>query len=100
MDVEAILRAALSAAIQKYRFRLPVTIATVGANDAVLFTRFTPPPLGAPAGSVEQEHLTGRIDDEAGFLAPIHLMLRDATGRVKLAIQRGTGDPVFADEQP
>lgn len=97
MDIETTLRRILLEAIKTYGFRLPVTIATVAANDAVLFTRFTAAPPGSPPGSVSLEHVTGHIDEDAGFLAPIHLMVRDSTGRAKLAVQRGSGQPVFVD---
>lgn len=97
MDIEAIILAVVRELIKTHKFRLPMTIASVGANGSVLFTRMAPTPPGAPPGSVEQEHVTGEIDDE-GFLAPIHMMVVDATGRAKLAIHRGVGDPVIVSQ--
>lgn len=96
MDVESTLREVLRQVLSKHRFRLPVTVATVGANGSVLFTRFTPPPAGAAPGSVEQEHVAGHVDDE-GFLAPLRMLVSDATGRAKLAIQRRTGGVAILD---
>lgn len=98
MDVETVLQKVVRAALKDHHFRLPLTIATVAANDAVLFTRFSPAPEGSAAGSVSQVHVTGHVDDEAGFMAPIHMMVRDATGRAKLAVARGTGEPAFVDQ--
>ncbi len=92
MDIEAVLASLLRELVTRHGFRLPVTIASVGHNGAVLFTRFTPAPLGAKRGSVEQEHVTGQIADE-GFLAPVHLMATDATGKARLAVQKKNGPP-------
>ena len=94
MDVESIILALLREVIKTHRFRLPITVATVASNGSVLITRVTTPPPLSPAGSVEQEHVAGDIVDE-GFLAPIHMMVTDATGRAKLAIQRGDGPPLI-----
>jgi hypothetical protein len=91
LDVETTLREVLRTVLTTQRFRLPITIATVAANGSALITRFTPPPPGASPGSVEQEHVGGHVDDE-GFLAPLRMLVTDATGRAKLAVQRPTGD--------
>lgn len=95
MDIEEVLRLALQELVRVHAFRLPVTFASVGQNGAVLFSRFEMPGLG-PAGAVSMEHIVGKVGGE-GFLAPIHLMATDATGRVKLVVQRGAGSPTVLD---
>lgn len=97
MDIETTLRRVLTEVLKKHGFRLPVTIASVAANGSVLFTRFTSPPPGAAPGSVEQEHVAGQLDDE-GFLAPVNMLVTDATGKAELAIQRPSGDPVVVTD--
>ena len=96
MDIEATLQELLRQLLTKERFRLPVTVATVGANGSALVTRFTAPPPGTAAGSVEQEHVAGHVDDE-GFLAPLRMLATDATGRAKVGILRRTGGVTIAD---
>jgi hypothetical protein len=96
VDIETTLQELLRQLLTKERFRLPVTIATVGANGSALVTRFTAPPAGTAAGSVEQEHVAGHVDDE-GFLAPLRMLATDATGRAKLAVRRRTGSVVLLD---
>jgi hypothetical protein len=95
-DIETTLREALRQVVKTHRFRLPITIATVAANGSALLTRFTAPAADAAPGSVEQEHVGGHIDDE-GFLAPLRMLVTDATGRAKLAVARPTGDLVVLD---
>lgn len=92
MDIEAVLASLLRQLIARHGFRLPVTVAAVGRNGAVLFTRFSAAPPGAAPGSVEQEHISGQIEDD-GFLAPVHLLATDATGRARLCLQRRSGSP-------
>ena len=92
MDIEAVLSALLRELIKAHGFRLPVTIASVGHNGAVLFTRFTAAPLGAKRGTVEQEHVTGDLPDD-GFLAPVNLLATDATGKARMAKQGRSGPP-------
>ncbi|MCA9653095.1 MAG: hypothetical protein KC501_24485 [Myxococcales bacterium] len=96
MDIEAVLAALLRELLARHGFRLPVTVASVGRNGAVLFTRFTAAPSGSARGAVEQEHVTGEIEDE-GFLAPVHLLATDATGKARLAVQRRHGPPLVLD---
>jgi hypothetical protein len=95
-DIETTLNEVLRQVLNKQRFRLPVTIATVAANGSALITRFTAAPPGSTPGSVEQEHVGGHIDEE-GFLAPLRMLVTDATGRAKLAVARPTGDIVVLD---
>jgi hypothetical protein len=95
-DIETTLQAVLREVLKTQRFRLPITIATVGANGSALITRFTAPPPGTASGAVEQEHVGGHIDEE-GFLAPLRMLVTDATGRAKLAVARPTGDLVVLD---
>lgn len=96
MDIEAVLASLLRELLARHGFRLPVTVASVGRNGAVLFTRFAQAPHGSARGSVEQEHVTGAIEDE-GFLAPVHLLATDATGKVRLATQGRHGAPVILE---
>lgn len=96
MDIEAVLASLLRQLLAQHGFRLPVTVASVGRNGAVLFTRFSTAPTGSARGSVEQEHVTGEIEDE-GFLAPVHLLATDATGKARLALQRRAGGPIVLE---
>ena len=99
MDIEALVLRVVRDAVAHRRYRMPIRTAAVGANGAVLFTEFTPAPLGSPKGSVAQNHVTGQIPDE-GFEAPLHVMVTDATGRATVAMFRGSGDPVWLDTRP
>ncbi|MEM6294838.1 MAG: hypothetical protein AAGA54_26435 [Myxococcota bacterium] len=99
MDIEALVLRVVRDAVARFRYRMPMRTAAVGANGAVLFSEFTPAPLGSPKGSITQEHVTGKIPD-AGFESPIHVMITDATGRATVAVFRGAGEPVFQDDVP
>lgn len=96
VDLDAIIKTLVRRLLTELRWRLPITIATVSKNSGVIFTRVSEAPLGSPPGSVAVEHVTGEIGDE-GLEAPLHLMLCDATGRVRLAIARGSGQPVLLE---
>jgi hypothetical protein len=94
LDLESIIKTLMLRVLTELRWRLPITVATVSKNGGVIFTRVTDAPAGSPPGSVAIEHVTGEVGDE-GFEAPLHLMLTDATGRVRLAIARGSGPPAL-----
>lgn len=91
MDLETAIQRLTAQAIRTHGFRLPIYVASVAANGAVLFTRFEPPPVGSAPGSATSEHVTGDVGDE-GFEAPIHLMAKDSAGRIRLARLTLTGD--------
>jgi hypothetical protein len=94
VDLDAVIAALVRRVLAELKWRLPITVATVSANGGVVFTRVTAAPPGSAAGSVAIEHVTGEVADE-GFAAPLHLMLTDATGRVRLGLARGSGPPVL-----
>ena len=89
VDLEAIITEVVAQLRARFRYRLPINVATIAANGAVLFTRVT---TAEAAGAVTLEHVAGDVGDE-GFEAPFHLMATDATGRVRLAVARGSGPP-------
>jgi hypothetical protein len=76
--------------VAELKWRLPIMVATVSANGGFVFSRVT----AAAPGSVAIEHVTGEVADE-GLMAPLHLMLTDATGRARLAVARGSGPPAL-----
>ena len=99
MDLEAAIERVVAQVVKAEGFRLPLHVASIAANGAVLFTRFEEPPPGSPAGSVTSEHVAGDVGDE-GFLAPIDIMVKDATGRIRIARQGPTGTPILRDLTP
>lgn len=94
MNVEAVIRTVVRELVVKRDFRLPLHIATLAANGASLVTRIEAPPADAEPLSVTQTHVAGDVGDE-GFASPLHLLITDATGRVRVAIARGRGAPTF-----
>ena len=96
LDLETAIHRVVGRLLKAEGFRLPVHVASVAANGAVLFTRFEEAPPGSPPGTVSSEHITGDVDD-AGFLAPVQIMVTDASGRVRLARQGRSGRPVILE---
>jgi hypothetical protein len=92
VDIETIIQDVVRRALRDHGLRLPLSVAAVAADGSVLFTRFSPPPIASPRGSSSQEHVTGHFEAD-GFPAPIHLMLTDARGQVRVAVVRGSGEP-------
>jgi len=90
MDLESAIDRLVSRLIKRDGFRLPLHVASVAANGAVLFTRYEAAPPGSPPGSVSSEHVTGDVGDE-GFGAPIHIMVKGAAGRVHVARHNAAG---------
>ncbi len=99
MDVEALVLRVVRGAVARFKYRLPIRTAAVGANGAVLFTAFSSAPITAARGSITQTHITGEIPEE-GFQAPVHIMVTDATGRATVAMFRGAGEPTFQEDLP
>lgn len=96
MDLETAIERLAARVLKGDGFRLPLYVASIAANGAVLFTRFEAAPPGSPPGSVTSEHVTGEVGDD-GFQMPVHLMIKDATGRVRIARHTGQGAPTFID---
>ena len=84
MDLETAIERLVGRVLKSDGFRLPVYVASIAANGAVLFTRFE----AAGAGTVTSEHVAGEVGDN-GFQMPVHLMVKDATGRVRVARHSG-----------
>lgn len=96
MDLETALHRIVGQLLNSEGFRLPIHVASLAANGASLFTRFEAPPAGSSPGAFTSEHVSGDVHDE-GFLAPIHILVKDATGRIRLARQGPSGTPVFVE---
>jgi hypothetical protein len=93
MDLEQLIQGTVTRVLRDHGFRLPVSVAAVAADGSVLCTRFLPAP-GQPRGSATREHVAGHFEND-GFPPPIHLMLTDAIGQVRVATVRGSGEPAI-----
>ncbi len=96
MDLETAIQRTVGLLVKTEGFVLPLHVASVAANGASLFTRFEAPPPGSPPGTATSEHITGDVPDD-GFLAPIHMLVKDATGKVRLAKLGPTGAPILLE---
>ncbi|MEM6992788.1 MAG: hypothetical protein AAF721_19895 [Myxococcota bacterium] len=90
MDLETAIHSVVAKLVKSEGFTLPLHVASLAANGASLFTRIEAPPRGSPPGTVSSEHVTGDVPDD-GFLAPIHLLVKDAAGRIRVVRQGPTG---------
>ena len=96
MDLETAIERLAARVLKADGFRLPLYVASIAANGAVLFTRFEQSPPGSPPGTITSEHVTGEVGDD-GFQMPVHLMIKDATGRIRIARHTGQGAPTLID---
>ena len=88
LQVDEIIEDTILELMHVHGFRLPITMAMVGSNGSVLFTRW----VQAGENEAEQEHLAGHFEKD-GFLVPINMMATDATGRAKLIVAGESGRP-------
>lgn len=92
MDLETAIQRIVGKLIAAQGFMLPITVSSVAANGGVLCTRFETAPTSAPRGTATLEHIAGDVPDD-GFAAPIHMLFKDAAGRVALWRQGPMGEP-------